>query len=76
LDVSIVVQELDESVEAVEAVSDAVGNELSSFTLGFLKSAINVLKENSDHPDESQDEGSKSERSSVISYGPLESSPE
>lgn len=74
LDVCVRVEELDESVEAVKAVSDAVGDEFGNLVVGFLQGVVDVLEGNSDGPDDGKDERSEGKGASVVSNGPPETS--
>lgn len=76
LDIGILVNEFDESVEAIEAASDAIHHDFDSSVLliGGLHLLIEELESNSDHPDDSKDERAEGERSKVVSDGPPKSS--
>ena len=76
LDVGVLVDEFDKSVEAIEAASDAAGNDLDNGVLwvSLFHLLIDEFEGNPDDPNDSKDERAKGKRSKIVSEGPPKSS--
>jgi len=76
LDVGVLVDEFDKSVEAIEAASDAAGNDLDNGVVwvSLFHLLIQDFEGNPDDPNDSKDEGAERKRSKIVPDGPPKSS--
>ena len=75
LNVSVLIQELDEAVATVEAAADSAGGALGHRVISapLLELLLKVLENDADDPDDSKDEGAQCKGAQVVAEGPPES---